>query len=148
VGAILPKQLLDVLGPLSEGMISIESALSSDDADAPVLGELKSAMEPFDSSAPVTVQSNLAFVSAFTLADAISKIDGDVTSAAIVEQLDQIRDLYVGGIVPPVNVVPLNSEVVPRFMNPYSLVYTIHDGGPVRFSDDFIDLRPAIEGGN
>jgi hypothetical protein len=148
VGAILPKQLLDVLGPLSEGMISIESALSSDDADAPVLGELKSAMEPFDSSAPVTVQSNLAFVSAFTLADAISKVDGEVTSAAIVEQLDQIRDLYVGGIVPPVNVVPLNSEVVPRFMNPWSLVYTIHDAKPVRFSDDFIDLRPAIEGTN
>jgi hypothetical protein len=146
VGAILPKQLLDVLGPLSEGMISIESALSSDDADAPVLGELKSAMEPFDAEAPVTVQSNLAFVSAFTLATAISNIDGEVTSEAVVEQLDQIRDLYVGGIVPPVNVEPLDSEVVPRFMNPYSLVYTIHDGAPVRFSDDFIDLRPAIEG--
>jgi hypothetical protein len=146
VGAILPKQLLDAIGPLSEGIISVESALSSDDADAPVLGELKAAMAPFDAEAPITVQSNLAWVSAHALAVAISQIDGEVTPAGVVEQMNTLTDVYMGGIVPPVTVKELNSPVVPRFMNPWSLVYVIHDGKPVRFTDDFIDLRPAIEG--
>jgi hypothetical protein len=145
VGAILPQQLIDAIGPLSEGIIAVESALNAGDTDAPVLAELKAAMEPFDAEAPITVQSNLAWVSAFTLANAISKVDGDVTPAAVVENLDTIRNLYAGGIVPPVNIEELDSEVVPRFMNPWSIVYTIQGQKPVRFSDEFIDLRPAIE---
>jgi hypothetical protein len=144
VGAILPPAILSAIGPLSDGIIDVEAALSAGDT-APVLTELKTAMAKFDAKAPVTVQSTLAFVSGNAVAAALATIKGDVTSASIVTALDSLKDVDMGGIVPPATIQTLKSQTVPRYMNPWALTYVIKDGKPVRSSKDFIDLKPAIE---
>lgn len=145
VGAILPPPIIEALGPLSEGLISIEPALSSADG-AKVLTDLQSAMGEYDGDAPITVQSTVGFVGGHVLATALSQIDGEVTPAAVVEQLNTIKDLDAGGIVPPVTIQELDNPMLTRFMNPWAIAYAIEDGTPVRITEDFVDLKPAIEG--
>lgn len=70
----------------------------------------------------------------------------EVTPRALIEQLDTIADLDVGGLVPPITVQELDDPAFRRWMSPYVIAYQIHDGVPVRFIDDFVDLRPAIGG--
>ena len=103
-------------------------------------------MAKFDPKAPITVQSNLGFVAGELAATAISQISGDVTPAAVVSKLNALRNVDMGGIVPPVNIEPLTNPALRRYMNPWAIAYTIKNGKPSAITGQFVDLKPAIDG--
>ncbi|MDO8363359.1 MAG: ABC transporter substrate-binding protein [Actinomycetota bacterium] len=142
VGAILPQQLLDYLGPLAEGMFAINQNLGNAE-DSETMAELAAGVEGIQAGTALNVQTVLGFVSGYVLATALSNVEGDVTSEALVAQLNAVDGLDLGGMVGPVSTKPLPAAGLERFMNPYAIVYKVVDGKLVKQSE-LIDVRDAF----
>ncbi len=144
VGAVFPKEVIEQLGDLAEGLYTSEIALNPEDPD-PVIDIIAADMAKFDDSAKVTTVGILSWSSAKLLIDALPFIDGDVTPASLTAAIEGLKDAPAGGAIHPFNPVGTTNPMFSRFMNPWGLLYRVENGIPVRQTEEFFSLTPGLE---
>jgi Periplasmic binding protein len=143
VGAIFPKQIIAALGPLASGVITTGPTLDPGDP-APIVGQVRSAMQAIDPGAQLTTIALTSWVAGRLIAAAAQKLSGPVSAATMLAALNALRNVDVGGIEPPISMVPLTAAPYRRTFDHYGINYKIVNGAMQR-QGSFYDLRPALD---
>jgi hypothetical protein len=142
VQAILTPQVLSALGSQANGILATEQTRDPSDP-APVMAQIKSAMNAINSKEPVTPAAVIAWASAKLILDASKTITGPVTSANLLTAMNALRNASTDGAIPPFSSIELPNPAYKRFFNHYAINYTIQNGVPTQ-PTDFYDLTPAL----
>jgi len=143
VGAIFPKQIITALGPLANGVITTGPTLDPADP-APVVGQIRAAMQAIDPGAQVTTIALTSWVAGRLIAAAAQRLHGPVTAAMMLAALNGLRDVNVGGVEPALSMVPLTAAPYKRTFGHHGINYKIVNGVPQR-QGGFYDLQPALD---
>ncbi|MCW2621486.1 MAG: putative substrate-binding transporter protein component [Frankiales bacterium] len=144
ISAIFSPQLITALGPLTEDLIVVDSALNPAD-DAQGLKDAAATMTAVDPKAKMTQQAVSAFVASKLVAAALPKVSGEVTNVSMKTALDGLRDVDMNGVIHPWSSTPLDSKTFPRIFNHYGINYKIQGGKPVK-QGDFYDTSALLVG--
>jgi ABC-type branched-subunit amino acid transport system substrate-binding protein len=143
VSAVFPKQIVTALGSLANGVITTDIALDPSDT-APIVGQIRSAMQAIDPGSQLTVIALTSWVAGRLIAAAARKLHGSVTAAQMLAALNGLRNVNVGGVEPPLSMVPLKAAPYRRTFDHYGINYKIVNGVPHRLGG-FYDLEPALD---
>ena len=127
IGTFLTPELIESLGDTAEGVYVVITTVTTD-ADAPGVEMFRSDMESFDGGLALT-DTALAAWAATWLFERVAMDLPEVTSAALLESMGNIKGLDMGGITPPLDTTKeFTTLPIPRIFNP-TVVYTqIKDG--------------------
>lgn len=142
-GAIVPEEVLDVLGDMAEGIVLVDIQRNVADP-APVIATIASDLKSVDADAPLTTNAVLAWATAQVLSEALGQIDGEITRDTVRAALDGVADVDLQGAVAPFSVEPLENPAFRRFFNHHAIVYRIVNGKPT-VDGDFFDFGPVLE---
>jgi len=145
ISAVFSQQVLDALGPLTDGLLVTDSQLNADDPAAGVQ-QAKATMQAVDPKAPLTEQALSAFADAKILAAAFSASSGDVDAAGLTKALNSLSNVDVDGVIPPwSSTTPLDSKTFSRIFNHYGITYKVENGKPVS-QGTFYDISSLLTG--
>jgi hypothetical protein len=141
ISAVLPQQLMDALGDLTEGLIVVGDHISQYDPEADVVrADMDAAGGQDQELTPVGI---LTWTAARVLAAALKQTEGEFTAASFTEALDGLEDVDLQGVIPPWTTQEFENPAFARVMNPYGISYRIEDGVPTRLGD-FYELAPVL----
>jgi ABC-type branched-subunit amino acid transport system substrate-binding protein len=142
ISAVFSQQLLSSLGSLTDGLLVVDDQLSQYDPGTQVVRKDMDAVG--GQKAELTPVGILSWTAGKVVAAALAQVKGDVTASSLTTALNGLKDVKVGGVIPPWSSQPLANPAFARFMNHYGISYLIKNGKPVR-SGDFYDLAPIID---
>jgi len=144
IAAVFSDQVIAALGPLTDGLLVVDAQQNAADV-TPGLTAAADAMHSEDPKAQLTEQAIEAYISAKLVAAALPAVSGDVTAASLTTALDGLKNVDMGGVIPPWTSTPLDSKTFPRIFNHYGITYKITNGKPVR-QGDFYDTSSLLVG--
>jgi ABC-type branched-subunit amino acid transport system substrate-binding protein len=142
VGSVFFPQVIKAMGPLSEGILTIESSLTPADSD-PAIQKIKTDMAAVDSKAPFTSAAIYSWLSAKLLAAGLQAVNGDITKESLLTALNGLTNVDMSGVTPPLSMTELPVAAYKRLFNHSDITYKITGGVPVR-AGDFFDVGAIL----
>jgi ABC-type branched-subunit amino acid transport system substrate-binding protein len=120
--ATLPKPIITALKGAAEGVLVVQSSYKVGEQTPTFVSEMTAAFPDAAQSSPAAS----AWTAAKTFVAVASEVDGEITAASVIEQLNETSDLELELLPEPINFTEPNSSAdYPRLFNTKALVYKV-----------------------
>jgi ABC-type branched-subunit amino acid transport system substrate-binding protein len=142
LSAVVPQQLLDALGDLTDGLIAVGDHVSRYDPEAEVVrADMDAAGGQDDEVTPVGL---LCWTASQVLMAALEDTEGEVTPESLIEAIEGLEDVDMQGVIPPFTTREFEDPTFARVMNPNGISFRVEDAALTRLGD-FYDLTSVLE---
>jgi ABC-type branched-subunit amino acid transport system substrate-binding protein len=124
-GIILTGQVIKSLGPLSNGLIAVESTPSPTSA---AVANVTKKMHAVNKGIRVDSASLTGWAAAKFIADGAAEVHGPVTSASLLAGLNKLRNASTDGLLPPLSTAPQAKASDRRDFDTYVQSFVIQNG--------------------